>query len=347
MRKEAWFGLSIMAAVVIAPLRPDAAGIADNQRPPGAPDAGADRRGDHARLSHGVHTDGPGDDVHLVCLPQRGPVAGGAADARFDGPAGLLGHDQRRFDLGSPVRLHGLSGRARQSYPGSVQGPAPGDLAHSRVAGGCNDRHLCDLRHRFRDHRRGGDADGPARLSGDAESRIQRPGRGGLRDRGRHPRHPDPAVGPVDPLRRHRRRLGDAALRRRLLSRPHAGGIVRPLCHHLRKNQAQHRAAALGGGPVRAAAQIRGGHYQDREQQRHDGPDRRDQGQAQRRRPDAHPGQPPGHCTAAGPGGRAAHGLDLSCRDRSGLRGALGVAGNGLCGGGRGRQCRNRGLAGG
>ena len=76
------------------------------------------------------------------------------------------------------------------------------------------------------------------------------------------------------------------------------------------------------------------------------GADRRDQGQAQRRRPDAHPDQPPGHCIAAGPGGRAAHGLDLSCRDRSGLRGALGVAGNGLCGGGRGSQCRNRGLGG-
>ena len=59
---------------------------------------------------------------------------------------------------------------------------------------------------------------------------------------------------------------------------------------------------------------------------------RRDQGQAQRRRPDAHPAQPPGHCTAAGPGGRAAHGLDLSCRDGAGLRGALGAAGNGHCG---------------
>ena len=36
-----------------------------------------------------------------------------------------------------------------------------------------------------------------------------------------------------------------------------------------------------------------------------------------------------GIALAAGPGGRAAHGLDLSCRDRSGLRGALGAAGNG------------------
>ena len=45
-----------------------------------------------------------------------------------------------------------------------------------------------------------------------------------------------------------------------------------------------------------------------------------------------------GIALAAGAGGRAAHGLNLSRRDGSGLRGARGVAGNGLCGGGRGRQ---------
>ena len=38
--------------------------------------------------------------------------------------------------------------------------------------------------------------------------------------------------------------------------------------------------------------------------QRRGGPDRRAQGQAQRRRPAAHPAQPPGHCAAAGAGGR-------------------------------------------
>jgi len=38
--------------------------------------------------------------------------------------------------------------------------------------------------------------------------------------------------------------------------------------------------------------------FQD-QQQRYEGADRRDQGQAQRRRPDAHPDQPPGHCIAA------------------------------------------------
>ena len=46
----------------------------------------------------------------------------------------------------------------------------------------------------------------------------------GRRDhRGRLPRHPDPAVGAADRLRRHRRRLGRQALRRRVLPRHHAG----------------------------------------------------------------------------------------------------------------------------
>ena len=87
----------------------------------------------------------------------------------------------------------------------------------------------------IRHHRRRGDADGSACLSGDAQSRIQHPAGGGGRDRGRHPRHPDPAVGASDPLRRHRRCVGDAALRRRILPRHHAGGTLRRLRHRLAK----------------------------------------------------------------------------------------------------------------
>ena len=52
-------------------LRADAGAVADDQRPPRAADAGADRRRHHARLSHRVHADGHGRDVRVARLPQR------------------------------------------------------------------------------------------------------------------------------------------------------------------------------------------------------------------------------------------------------------------------------------
>ena len=65
--------------------------------------------------------------------------------------------------------------------------------------------------------------------------------------RRRLPRHPDPAVGAADRLRRDRRRLGGAALRRRVLPRDHARGPVRRLRDHHREAQAAVGAAALRG----------------------------------------------------------------------------------------------------
>ena len=50
----------------------------------------------------------------------------------------------------------------------AVQEPAPRAGARAGLAGGGDDRHLRDLRHRHRHRRRGGHADGPARVSGDA-----------------------------------------------------------------------------------------------------------------------------------------------------------------------------------
>ena len=44
--------------------------LADDQRPPGPADAGDDRGGDHARLSHRVHADGSGHHVRLFRLLQ-------------------------------------------------------------------------------------------------------------------------------------------------------------------------------------------------------------------------------------------------------------------------------------
>ena len=68
-------------------------------------------------------------------------------------------------------------------------------------------------------------------------------------------------------------------------------------------------------------------------------------GQANHRRPEAHPAQAAGHCAAAGAGGRAAHGLDLPRRD--GARGSRGRGRgrDGLRGGGRASPGRRRGAA--
>ena len=95
--------------------------------------------------------------------------------------------------------------------------------ARARLARGRDDRHLRDLRHRDRHRRRGGDADGPARVSGDAASAGYNIKVSAGRDhRRRLPRHPDPALGAADRLRRDRGRVGRPALRRRVLPRLHA-----------------------------------------------------------------------------------------------------------------------------
>ncbi len=58
--------------------------------------------------------------------------------------------------------------------------------------------------------------------------------------RGRLPRHPDPALGAADRLRRRRRRVGGAALRRRLLSRDHARGALHRVRHPARDGGSPH-----------------------------------------------------------------------------------------------------------
>ena len=117
-----------------------------------------------------------------------------------------------------------------------VQEPASCDHAHTRIACRSNDRDLCYFCNRLGHYRRRGDIDGPARLSGDAQGRIQHPTGGGSRNRGWHPRHTDPAVGASDPLWRHRGCIGDAAIRRRLLSRNHAGSALCRLRHRSMQN---------------------------------------------------------------------------------------------------------------
>ena len=66
------------------------------------------------------------------------------------------------------------------------QQPASRDRARARLARGGDHRHLRDLRHRHRHRRRGRDADGPARVPGDAQ--------GGLQHQGRRPARSPPAA---------------------------------------------------------------------------------------------------------------------------------------------------------
>ena len=136
---------------------------ADDQRPSRLADAVVDRGGDHARFSDGVHPDGHGHDVRVDRLQLRYQQ-----NARSDGAAYLRRDGERRADFDSAIRVHGVSGRARQPDRETVQESAPGGGACTRLAGGGHHRDVRDFRHCHRHRRRGGHADGAAGVSGDA-----------------------------------------------------------------------------------------------------------------------------------------------------------------------------------
>ena len=85
-------------------------------------------------------------------------------------------------------------------------------------------------------------------LARHAPGPLRRQAVGGRHHRRRDARHPHPAVGAPHPLRRHRQRLGGAALRRRLLPRPHAGQPLRRLRHPPGLAEPEPRAQASAGG---------------------------------------------------------------------------------------------------
>ncbi len=161
-------------------------------------------------------------------------------------------------DLDPAVRVHGLPGRARQPDREAVPLAAPGDGAHSGLARGGHAGDLRDLRHRHRHRGRGGHADGPAgrcrpcckagysvRLTAGA---ITAGGCLGILHS---------ALGDADRVRRHRRRVGGAALRRGVLPGHHAGGAL----HGLRDRHGQAAArpgAAAARGRARRGAAARG-----------------------------------------------------------------------------------------
>ena len=129
--------------------------------------------------------------------------------------------------------------------------------ARAGLARGGDDRDVRDIRDRDGHRRRGRHADGPARVSGDAQSGLQRQGLGGVHHRGRLSGHPHSAFRSADRLRRDGGRFGRAALCGRVLSRPHARRALSRLCHRAREIEARPHAAAFGRRTRRAAAVVR------------------------------------------------------------------------------------------
>jgi hypothetical protein len=117
------------------------------------------------------------------------------------------------------VRLHGLPGRARQPDRKAVQELAPGHGAGARFSLAVATLFTCAV---FATATGIVGAvvtlDGAAGAAADAARRLRRAGVGGRHHRRRLPGHPDPAQRDADRLRRHGRRLGGSALRRRVLS---------------------------------------------------------------------------------------------------------------------------------
>ena len=159
-------------------------------------------------------------------------------------PAHLFGDDQRRADLDPAVRLHGLHHRARQHSRPAVPLAAARRRPGAGRARARDARDLRDLRHRHRHRRRRRHADGAAGVSGHAARRLRRQDRLRRGLRRRLPRHSDSAQRDAHSLRRHRRRLGGQALRRRLLPRPHAGRALHSLRRHHGDAQSEAGAAS-------------------------------------------------------------------------------------------------------
>ena len=315
---------------------------ADDQRPLRPAHAGAGGGGHHAGLPDGVHADGHGHHLRVLRLP-LGRADGGrrpAPDARPDGAARVLGDEQRRAHLDPAVRLHGLPGRARQPDREAVQEPPPVAVARAGFAGGGHAVHLRHLRHRHRHRRRGGHADGAAGVSADAARGLRRAGLG-RRHHGRGlPGHPDPAVGHVDRLWRHGRRLGGAALRRRLLPGADAGRAVRDLRGDGGQAQAGADAAAVGCRARGAAARAAGHSGRNSVQPRAAGHAAGPEGAAQCQRAHRLHPAPAGRGLAAGAAVRAGQRGQLAPEHRTG-RGRRGGGGAHAAGPGRWlRACR-------
>ncbi len=125
------------------------------------------RRAHHARLPDRLHADGDGRRLRASRL-RRQSGAGDVAPRA----AHLVGDDQRHPHLRAALRVHGLHHRARQHSRPAVPLGAARRRRRARVAGGGDAHHLCAVRDRDRNRRRGGDADGASRLSGHAEARL-------------------------------------------------------------------------------------------------------------------------------------------------------------------------------
>jgi TRAP-type mannitol/chloroaromatic compound transport system permease small subunit len=192
--------------------------VSDPGHRPG--DAGAVHLHHHARVSHRLHADRDGRRLRLLRLLP-------ADQAFFDNRVFYL-LVQNTFSvmnndvltavplflfMGYMVERSNILDRLFYSLQLAFH------AARARCAGRGGADHLRAVRHRDRHRRRGGDADGPARVSADAQGGL-RPEILGRRDlRRRHPRHPDSAVDHAHRLCGDLRGVGGEALCRGAVSR--------------------------------------------------------------------------------------------------------------------------------
>ena len=198
----------------------------------GPADAGADRRRHHARLPDRVHADGHGHVLRVARLSQREP---GIAirqtldlmvqraysvmtnDVLISVPLFVfMGYLVERANLIEKLFRACTSRSARM--PGSLAVATLVTCAIFATATGIVGAVVTLM--------------GLLALPGDAEGRLQREAFRRRDHCRRLPRHPDSAVGAADRVWRDRGRVGGAALRRRFLSRAHAGRPVHRLRDH-------------------------------------------------------------------------------------------------------------------
>ena len=134
---------------------------------------------------------------------------------------------------------------------------ASGDGTRTRFAGGSDDCHVRDICDRDRDRRCGRDINGAAGFSCNAEGRLQRPGWCRRCYRGRVPGYFDSAFGAVDRLWRNSGRIGRPAVCRRVFSGNHAGHAVCRVCDRPGEDQAESDAAVVRRRPARRVALFR------------------------------------------------------------------------------------------
>ena len=171
-------------------------------------------------------------------------------------PEHLFGDGERRSGRDPAVPVHGLRGRAGQYRRPAVPLAATGGPQPAGLDGNCGADHLRGVLNRQRHCRRGGNADGPAGLSGHGAGQLQQGIRIRRDLRRRHARHSHTAVDHADRLCRHRGAVAAEALRRGGVPRAHAGRLLYSLRSGAGTHQSVDCATAQDGRCAVGAADL-------------------------------------------------------------------------------------------